>query len=102
MNVREAIEALTAAAKRTPLGLDSEFKVGLCDGSDLEESSELEIDHFALISQETGEVHSWYVAVKGHPHRDREQGRTTRLRGIASQADDYLKKWSEDDKGDKG
>ncbi|MFN2495004.1 MAG: hypothetical protein ABR608_03715 [Pseudonocardiaceae bacterium] len=92
MNVREAIEALTAAAARTPLGLDTEFKVSLCDGSSLEESSEIEIDHFALISKETGEVNSWYVAVKGHPHRDREQGRTTRLQGIASLADEYLKK----------
>lgn len=99
MNVREAIDALTAAAQRTPLGLDTEFKVGLCDGSSLEESSELEIDHFALVSKETGEVRSWYVAVKGHPHRDREHGRTTRLHGVASQADEFLKKWSENDEG---
>ena len=99
MNVREAIDALMAAAERTPLGLDSEFKVGLCDGSNLEESTELEIDHFAVVSKETGEVHSWYVAVKGHPHRDREQGRTTRLHGVASQADEFLKKWSENDEG---
>lgn len=98
MNVREAIEALMAAAERTPLGLDTEFKVGLCDGANLEESAELEIDHFALISKETGEVQSWYVAVKGHPHRDREMGRTTRLQGITNLADEYLKKWSEDEK----
>lgn len=96
MNVREAIEELRAAAERTPLGLDTELRVSLCDGSGIDESAELEIDHFARISRETGEVHSWYVAVKGHPHRDQEQGRTTRMPGVANEADDYLKKWTEE------
>ncbi|HEY6424703.1 MAG TPA: hypothetical protein VIY28_15945 [Pseudonocardiaceae bacterium] len=96
MTVREAIEALRTAAAATPLGLDSELRVSLCDGDGIDESAELEIDHFARVSRATGEVHSWYVGVKGHPHRDQEQGRTTRLPGITNEADAYLKKWTEE------
>ncbi|MPZ67093.1 MAG: hypothetical protein GEU83_16835 [Pseudonocardiaceae bacterium] len=70
------MEQLASVAERLPDGTDTELRVGLCDGGGLDVSRELEIDHFATV-QPDGAVAEWFVMAKGHPHLDRDSGRST-------------------------
>lgn len=97
MNVREAIEQLAAAAERVPDGQDVTFRIGLCDGSGTEVSDEIEIDHFARMRQADGAVAEWFVMVKGHPHRDRDAGRSTYWPGLFEGVDEQVQKWKDED-----
>ncbi|MGH4017829.1 MAG: hypothetical protein ACRDT0_01010 [Pseudonocardiaceae bacterium] len=93
MNVRQAIEQLTAAAESLPTGLDSPVRVALCDGVDVQVSDEVDIDHYTEVSPDVG-VLGVFVMVRGHPHRDKDAGRSTKLRGWADQADEQLQRWA--------
>lgn len=99
MTVREVIERLEAVARGMDLGLDSPVTVMLCDGSGAEGSQEIEVDALRWISDDLTETRDFAVMIQGHPHLDRDKGHTTRFPGMANEADDALRKWTEGDEG---
>jgi hypothetical protein len=93
MNIREVIDQLTAVAGRMPAAYDTEVRVAMCDGANVEITRALEIDDMALLDNEMRTVKEQFVIIKAHPHLDET---STVARGIAEDADDQLRRWTED------
>lgn len=92
MNVRDAIELMTAKAAQLPAGLDSDLRVAVCNGSeDGFVTPSVEIDTMFEFDQESLVVSEAFLIVQGHPHRD---VKPSNLRPVTSQADEFLEKWA--------
>jgi hypothetical protein len=92
MNIREVIDERAALAREMPDGEHSEVRVALCDGSNIEITRALEIDTMAMLT-EAGVVREQFAVVKAHPHLDDS---ATVGRGVAEDADEQMRKWTED------
>ncbi|TCP54254.1 hypothetical protein EV191_103298 [Tamaricihabitans halophyticus] len=90
MNLGEVIAALQAKANELPTGMDTRVEVCMCNGSDVQLTSEIVVDHMAELATD-GELLDLFAIVQGHPHRD-ENART--LRGAAEDADEQLRNWT--------
>jgi hypothetical protein len=93
VNIREVIEQLTAEAENLPVGLDTEVRVVMCDGTDAEITRIFEIDNMAALSED-GSITDVFLIVKGHPHLDET---SIVVHGVMQDADEHLRRWAEED-----
>lgn len=93
MNVREAIEKLAAVAAQLPEGLETEFKVGFCDGRGILHTADVEIDYWSVVRSGEATASVVHVGAQGHPHRDPE----ARYMPGATEDPDYRPGWVKDD-----
>src|ERR1700730_12863161 len=101
LTIREVLEQLGALASDLPLGLDSPVVVAMCDGRDMEISRELEIDTLIEVDL-AGKVRDAVAMLRGHPHFDKAEGRGTHFPGVAADADEALRRWTEESGGPDG
>lgn len=94
MNIREVVDALSAKADELPAGWETEVRASMCDGSGVEITTAIEVDHMAEMPLDGGPVAAVFAIVQGHPHRDE---RVQRVRGIAEGADDAVQRWADED-----
>jgi hypothetical protein len=96
VNIGEVIASLQAKARELPNGFDTEVCVSMCDGEGIETTRAVEVDHLAEVAPDSGQVIDYVALIQGHPHADE---RSFRAQGVAHQADDVLRQWTEDDQG---
>lgn len=94
VNISDVIDQLTALARDMPGAYDTEVRVAMCDGRNVEITRVLEIDSMAVVHKETRAVTEQFVIVKAQPHLD---DTSTVARGIAEDADEHLRRWAQGD-----
>lgn len=93
MRISEVIAQLQAIAQQLPEGTDTAVQIGRCDGSAVELTQVFEIDSLAEVSTADGTVGAVTVIIKSHPHND---SAVQVYRGIAENADDAVRDWSQE------
>lgn len=94
-SVREFIQRLTDAAGNLPDGVDSVVELAVCDGSNLQFITRVDVSVWTTVP-ENGPPQS-YVLIRPHDHPGDSPG--PRTRGAAAHADEELRWLTEHDDG---
>jgi hypothetical protein len=98
MTLRGVLNMLMAVAAELPLGLDSRVEFGVCDGENLQRIDQVDVDIYTNIQTASGEeAGEPFVILRAQSHPGQTAGRP--LRGVASNADDELRKLTGDNSG---
>jgi hypothetical protein len=94
-SVREFIQRLTDAAGNLPGGVDSAVELAICDGSNLQFITRVDVSVWTTVPED-GPPQS-YVLIRPHDHPGEAPG--PRTRGAAAHADEELRWLTEHDEG---